>query len=148
MFCLIIGTYVLGWKKNRISHRTNLFASHPSLCGGGYMRYQLWISTNIALTGLLQISCMISKDNANRNTLKKTLFRSRYKEAHYMQRWRTWYFLQHSYERKSVVWRKMILWPGCFFSLFFIEFLNKINIGYRTNFFASSPFLCRGGYMR
>ena len=67
-----LGTLCSGLKKNkiRISHQTNFFTSRPSLCGGGYMRYQLWISTNDALTGLLQISCIISKDNANRNTLK------------------------------------------------------------------------------
>ena len=61
-----------GLKKQKIStgHPTNFFSSRPSLCGGSYMRYQLWISTNDALTGLLQISCIISKDNANRNTLK------------------------------------------------------------------------------
>ena len=60
------------WAENKINigYRTNFFASSPSLCGGGYMKYQLWISTDIALTGLLQISCIISKDNANRNTLK------------------------------------------------------------------------------
>ena len=32
----------------------------------------------------------------------KSLFCSRYNRAHYMQKWGTWYFLQHSYERKSV----------------------------------------------
>jgi hypothetical protein len=74
------------------------FASRPSVWR--WMRYQLWISTNDAFhTGLLQISCIISKDNANRNTLK-------------LQKWGTWYFLQNSYERKSVVWRNKILWPG------------------------------------
>ena len=56
--------------KNIIGHRTNFFAIRLSLCGGDYMGNQLWISTNDALTGLLQISCIISKDNANRNTLK------------------------------------------------------------------------------
>ena len=59
-----------GLLKNSIDHRTNLFASRPSLCGGGYVRYQLWISTNDALTGLVQIFYTISKDNANRNTRK------------------------------------------------------------------------------
>ena len=61
-----------GLKKHTISigHRTNFFASRPSLCGGGYMRYQLWISANDAFTGFPQIFCIISKDNANRNTLK------------------------------------------------------------------------------
>jgi hypothetical protein len=57
-------------KKLHIGHQTIFFASRPSLCGGGYMRYKLWISTNDALAGLLQISCIISKDNANRNTMK------------------------------------------------------------------------------
>ena len=59
-----------GELKISIGHQTNFFAIHPSLCGGGYMRFQLWISTNDTLTGLLQISCIISKDNANRNTLE------------------------------------------------------------------------------
>ena len=60
------------WAENvfSIGRQTNLFASRPSVCGGDYMRYQLWISTNDALPGLLQISCTISKDNANMNTLK------------------------------------------------------------------------------
>ena len=37
----------------------------------GYLRYRFWISKSDELTGLLQISCIISQDNANRNTLKK-----------------------------------------------------------------------------
>ena len=32
----------------------------------------------------------------------KSLFCSRYNRAHSIQKWGTWYFLQHSYERKSV----------------------------------------------
>ena len=56
--------------KNIIGHRTNFIAIRLSLCGGDYMGYQFWISTNDAITGLLQISCIISKDDANRNTLK------------------------------------------------------------------------------
>ena len=38
IFCLMIGTYVLGWKKKKISigHQTNFFASRSSLWGGGW----------------------------------------------------------------------------------------------------------------
>ena len=52
----------------------------------------------------------------------KSLFCSRYNWAHYMQKWGTWYFLQHSYERKSVRcmeekisrWKSAILGEGGF----------------------------------
>ena len=56
---------------NSIGHRTNFLAIHPSLRGGGYLRYQLWISINYALTGLLKIACIILKDSVSRNTLKE-----------------------------------------------------------------------------
>ena len=39
---------------------------------------------------------------AHSSSCFKSLFRSRYNWAHYMQEWGTWYFLQQRYERKSV----------------------------------------------
>jgi len=58
-----------------------------------------------------------------------------------MQKWRTWYFLQHSYERKSVVWRKKILWPGYLFSFFFDRvFLYPVFQNYFTVFLLALSF--------
>jgi hypothetical protein len=123
IFCLMIGTYVLGWIFFSIGHRTNFFASRPSLWGVG---------------------CMDEKNSRAR--LKICYFFYRVFRSQVLQNYFRVFLFALSFEIMQDICRRPVI--GHRYICSGPKKPQIISIGRRNNIFANYPSLCGGGYMR